>query len=597
MLSGLNYDIIIIVKTSDYSTERGAKMPYVKAADRDQIMMCSLDSFVDTESVARIIDAFVESLDITSIITKEYSFNGRPPYDPKSILKLYIYGNRKGIRTSRKLAESCKVNLEVRWMLGCVEPDFRTISDFRKDNISALKKVFHEFNKRILSAVETGYTSIDGSKFQANNSKENNFTATKLDDRIKWLNNHTDEYLRLLQELDEQEDLEEKDELTRDEIEERLQKAKERLERYEGYRRLMDESGASQISLTDADARLMKNKNDFSVAYNPQTVVDSETHIIRDFQMTNHVSDYGLLNSTLEAIKKQDPNKIIETVADKGYGDIRDMAKCLENGIIPHVITDDGKDSYEIELFYEENEIDKDSTIPKELSKCLHAGVIPTAYEKHIEDIEIKECKKRVFDEPEKAMISPYGTEEEMKERAAEGYFVRDPERNIVYCPAGEILRFSSIKRNGRIRYTNSAACRRCKYRNQCFKGKSEWKSVDFSKDGFELRCKLWKKETLVTEDHPKVCERNIVTRKYHFEKRKVVSFKLKPDRSKMMNRMCLSEHPFGTIKRAMGATHFLLKGLEKVEGEFALFCLGYNIERARNLLGFNKIMELMQTL
>ena len=81
---------------------------------------------------------------------------------------------------------------------------------------------------------------------------------------------------------------------------------------------------------------------------------------------------------------------------------------------------------------------------------------------------------------------------------------------------------------------------------------------------------------------------------KYHFEKKKVVCFFLKPDRKKTAERMCLSEHPFGTIKRAMGFTYFLLKGMRKVDGEFALMCLGYNIERAKNMLGFNKLMELM---
>ena len=76
---------------------------------------------------------------------------------------------------------------------------------------------------------------------------------------------------------------------------------------------------------------------------------------------------------------------------------------------------------------------------------------------------------------------------------------------------------------------------------------------------------------------------------KWHYEKRQVVKFFLKPDKGKTKQRMCLSEHPFGTIKRAMGATYFLLKGMRKVAGEFALFCLGYNLERAKNLLGFHK--------
>ena len=83
--------------------------------------------------------------------------------------------------------------------------------------------------------------------------------------------------------------------------------------------------------------------------------------------------------------------------------------------------------------------------------------------------------------------------------------------------------------------------------------------------------------------------------RNNHYEKKKIVKFFLKPNREKMTQRMCLSEHPFGTIKRAMGATYFLLKGMRKVAGEFALFCLGYNLERARNFLGFQKMMELME--
>ena len=97
------------------------------------------------------------------------------------------------------------------------------------------------------------------------------------------------------------------------------------------------------------DAKLIENKNGFTVAYNPQTAVDSETHLIRDFQMTNQVTDHGLLESTMQGIKSSEPEKIIEVVADKGYEAVEDMVECLENGIIPHVITDDGKDGYDIE--------------------------------------------------------------------------------------------------------------------------------------------------------------------------------------------------------------------------------------------------------
>lgn len=568
-------------------------MPYVPTFDRTQMMMCSWDSFVDEESIARLIDAFINSLDLTKYNVKEPASEGRPSYDPRGMYKLYIYGNRKGIRSSRKLAESCKINLEVKWMMGGAEPDFRTISDFRKDNIDSLKDIFHEFNRRISGAVEWGFTSIDGSKFTANNSKNRNFTKNKLDDRIKWLNAHTDEYLRILKDMDEQDEMNEMPEnLTREVVEAKLAEAQERLAKYEAYQKLMEESGASQMSLTDADARLMKSKNGFTVAYNPQTAVDSETHLIRDFNMTNQVTDHGLLNDTMKNIRKETPEDILETVADKGYDKADDMIECLENGIIPHVITSDGKDAYELEISYAEAEADTASSVHEDIKKCLHAGQIPDAYKEVIQDMKVEEVRRLIKDEPDSEDVkdneSPYGTQEEMMERAKQGYFVRDPERNLVYCPAGEILRQKCIKKNGNIRYANKNACRHCKNRNKCYKGKNEWKEIDFTKDGLEKPCKEWLKA------EGQECDSKKKKRKGHYELIKVVKFKLKPDIVKMSQRMCLSEHPFGTIKRSMKADYFLLRGLRKVTGEFALFCLGYNIERAKNLLGFNKMMELM---
>lgn len=567
-------------------------MHYVEAFDRNQMMMTTWNSMVEPDSTARLIDAFVDSLNLSDYGIKEIAAEGRPPYDPKSLLKLYIYGSDNGIKSSRKLAKSCRVNVEVKWMLGGVEPDFRTISDFRKENIDSLKKIFHEFNRRISGAVEWGFTSIDGSKFSACNSKSNNFTKNKLDDRIKWLNGHIEEYLRILDDADKQEDFEEDpDKLTKELIEEKLKEARERLEKYERYQKLMEESGQSQMSLTDADARLMKSKNGFVVAYNPQTAVDSNTHLIRDFQMTNQVTDHGLLNSTLEEVRKEEDG-ILETVADRGYESEEDMIKCLEEGIIPHVITDEGKDGYELVIPYEESDdVNAESTDPDELRKALHAGVIPEAYKDIISDIEIKEVRRKVSDEPEadEPAKSIYGTQEEMIARAKEGYFVRDPERNLVYCPNGEILRQKCIKKNGNIRYANKNACRHCPNRNKCYKGKNEWKEIDFTKDCLEKPCREWLKAEGKEADNIKAAK--VMS---HFERVKIVSFFLKPDRTKTVERMCLSEHPFGTIKRAMGFSYFLLKGLRKVTGEFALMCLGYNIKRAKNLLGFDKMMELM---
>lgn len=564
-------------------------MPEMKTLDRYQISITSLDDMVEPQSIARIIDVFVDSLDLKKLNFQktETAREGRPKYPIAALLKLYIYGQQKMIRTSRKLEEACRINIEVKWLMEGLEPDFRTIANFRRDNIRCMKKVFHEFNRRLVDSLEKGYIAIDGSKFQANNSKDNNFTANKLDDRIVWLNQHVEEYVRQMDALDLA-DSQVSGSFTREELEEKLAKARERLERYEGYRAIMEEEGLAQMSLVDADAKLMKNKNGFAVAYNTQTAVDSQTHLIDDYQVTNQATDHGLLYSTA-ADEKERRGEILEVVADKGYQKEEDMAQCLENGIIPHVIPPEGKDSYEIEFPYEEAEITEEklaSTKPEDLKECLRAGCIPDAYRDVLKDAKVVEKRKLVKEEFSK-QSALYGTPEEMIARAKEGYFVRDPERNLVYCPAGETLRQKSVKKNGEIHYANKMACRYCQFRNRCYKGKSDFKEVSFNKDGLERANKNW----IGSEDREATASEK---RSGHYEKHRTVVLKLFPNREKMAQRMCISEHPFGTIKRAMNAGYYLLRGREKVDGETALICLGYNLKRALGLLGYEKLMEAM---
>ena len=562
-------------------------MPYIPSQNREQLMLCSLDSFVAPDSIARIIDAFVQHLDITALgfAKSTAAYEGRPSYDPRSLLALYIYGSRKSIRSSRKLAEACRINIEVKWLMGGLEPDFRTISDFRKDNISHLKDVFHEFNRRLASAdIPVGFISVDGSKFQAWNAKDANFTANKLDDRITWLNQRTDEYLRTLENMDDMDEEPANGQLTRDEVLLKLDEAEKRLEKYKFYRQYMEETGLAQLSITDADSRLMKSKNGFIVAYNVQTAVDSESHIIRDFQVTNQVTDHGLLNATASPLRAD--GEILDAVADKGYNQSDDMIACLENGVVPHVILPDGQSSYELELPFETaQDVDVSSNKPEDLRKALRAGKIPDAYKDVITKIEVLDTKRWIRDSssPE-TPASPYGSTEDMKQRAASGYFVRDPERNVVYCPMQEVLHQKCIKKNGVIRYANRAACKRCPNRNRCLSGKLEWKEVDFTKDSLEKPCRKWCSDSASSVKVYK-------PRKGRFEPMQIVRFIFTPKPALMQKRLCISEHPFGTLKRSMDAGYFLLRSKLKVAGEFALFSIGYNIQRAVNLLGFERVM------
>lgn len=565
-------------------------MPYIpQKFDRNQMMITTFDSLVDEHSTARVIDCFVEHVDLAAMgfTNTDPSDEGRPCYPATCYVKLYLYGYRNDIRSSRKLEKACKVNIEVMWLMGGLTPDFRSISDFRKDNIKCLKKLFHEFVRRVTADVKTGVVSVDGSKIKAWNSKDNNFIITKLDDRIQWLEAHTDEYLRLLEVADKAEAVEEGT-LTREQLEEKLEEARERLERYKNYRDIMEKENLTQLSLTDPDCRLMKNKNGMDTSYNVQTAVDSETHFMLDYQATNQVTDHGLLTSTLQDIKQSKGDEILESVADKGYQKAEDIIGCLERGIIPHVILPDGTDTYELELDYTEADHDVTSNDPNELKKSLHAGDIPDVYKGVIEKAEVVEVRHLVHDDEEEPLKSPYASTEEMIVRAAEGYFVRDPEADRVFCPAGATLRRKCIKPNGNTRYANKAACKKCPYRNRCTTASIQWKEIDFNKDTLEKPARWWNPSG--PDDGPG--GKTSKKKRGRYEKKKIVRIVFRPNRQLMELRKCTSEHPFGTIKRWHHSGYFLLKWLWKVDGEFALMATGYNISRAENLFTFNELME-----
>lgn len=576
-------------------------MPYInKPIDRNQVMFTTFDELVEPDSTARVINYFIDHVDLEEMGFKNTTAaaEGRPSFPPSNMAKLYLYGYRNKIRSSRNLERACKVNIEAMWLMEGLTPDFRVISDFRKDNIDCMKKLYHEFTKRVTVDLETGDVSIDGSKFKAWNSKDRNFTIHKLAERMEWIGDHTAEYLRLIEIADANEDAIE-GEFTREELEKKVNELKERLEKYRGYHELMIKEGLSQLSLTDADCRLMKNKNGMDTAYNVQTAVDTETHMMLDYHMTNANTDHGQLAPTMEYLKGQHPDEVINAVADKGYHRNEDYVECLEKGIIPNVIPDDGRDVYELEIDYEESECDPAGADAAELAKCLHAGIIPDAYRGCIEDIGVVEVRRKPgAAEKNSDPQEPARPAGEMKERAREGYFVRNPEADCVYCPGGATLYRKSIKKNGDTRYCNKKLCRQCPYKNKCVtSAKYPWKEVDFSKDCLEKKAKWWGSGSAPEDEEPKPegggRDKKVKKKEpgFHYEKRKKVRFKLRPNREKMDKRQCTSEHPFGTMKRWHDSGYFLLKGMRKVDGEFALIGASYNLARAENMFTFEELM------
>ena len=563
-------------------------MAYKKGSDRRQRILFPdcIDEYVEADAPVRLFDAFVDSLNIEELgfIRSTPKKKGTPGYDPRDLLKLYIYGYFYQVRSSRKLARECKCNVEVMWLLSKLSPDFRTISDFRKDNKESIEKVFKEFNRFCyrLRLFSKSYISIDGSKFKAVNAKDNNFTLSKLDDRIKRLDEHISLYMEALDECDNAESRK----LSKEELQHKLDVCQERKQRYEGYRDRLEESGERQLSLTDPDAKLMKANEGFCVGYNVQTAVDAGSHMIAGYKVTNSPTDHGQITSVASEVKTDYEVPILETTADKGYESPEDHAEALANGIVPNVIQRNSGCTEQVQYEYKEAEItdeQKASTNPEELCACLGAGVIPDAYKDILTDVEIAEVREYVPNSSDSSILSM--TPEQMRSKALEGYFVRDSERNLVYCPQGEILRQKSLKKNNMIRYYNRQACTNCK----CKCTKRKCMEIDFSKDRLikGMNAKMKQKAKEENKDNPKP--------QRTFKVKKVVRYVLHLDQKKMDNRKCLSEHPFGTIKRALGQYYFLLKGFAKVKAEMALFCLSYNLRRAISLRGVPALLAALR--
>ena len=562
-------------------------MAYISGINREQMVLFPecLDEYIDENNPIRVIDAFVDQTDIESAGFLRFvpAKEGRPGYDPRDILKLYIYGYFNKIRSSRKLMAECRRNVEVMWLLKKLIPDFRTIADFRKVHSIALKNIFRAF-VRLCDSLDL-YTkeliSIDGSKFKAVNAKDRNYTFLKLDNRIIKIDEHISEYLSDLEANDKGEA--EDPAFSKEEIEKKIQRLKDRKEIYNSYLKEMLENGETQKSLTDPEARLMRFNGKFDVGYNVQTAVDSGKHLIADFEVTDHPTDYGLLCEVAEGARELLGVETIEVVSDKGYRKPEDLQECLEKGIIPNVYPPDSTNVHTFELDYTAAEITEEirnSTKPEDIKKCMSAGIIPAIYDNI--DLTVKVVKKTVRERIEKEGLKDIEPLENIEDLLKAGYFVRDNEKGTVTCPMGSILRKKCTSR-GYDRYYNKMACSKCK--NKCTK--SKYHTVDFKPGQYKVKSKVWKGTV-----SPKT-DKDIYPQFMQISKKKiVVIMKFVPNGKKLKQRKCLSEHPFGTVKRWHDGLYLLLKGKEKVTSELSLSFLVYNLKRAINELGVKEILD-----
>jgi transposase len=176
-------------------------MSYIRGADRSESLLFpeAIDDYITEDNPCRFIDAFVSSLDLVAVdFTRATpASTGRPAYDPADLLKLYIYGYLNRTRSSRMLEREAQRNVEVMWLISKLAPDFKTIADFRKDNLASIKAVCREFTllcKR-LELFGGELVAIDGSKFRAVNSRKRNFNRERLSRLIQQIDEKVAAYL------------------------------------------------------------------------------------------------------------------------------------------------------------------------------------------------------------------------------------------------------------------------------------------------------------------------------------------------------------------------------------------------------------------
>jgi transposase len=576
-------------------------MGYIEGQNRGQVTILpeTIDEYISDNNPVRVIDVFIENLDLekASFAKSAPLRDGRPAYNPKDLLKLYIYGYFNKIRSSRKLMIECRRNVELMWLLKKLTPDFRTIADFRKNNVKALKNVFKAFVKLCLemNLYAKELIAIDGSKFKAVNAKDKNYTASKLNDRLKWIDENITEFMKEMDNCDKEDGNGTED--TKEQLKNKIQELNKRKDLYNSYLQEMKENNCTQKSITDPESRLMKNNGKLDVCYNVQTAVDSKSHLIADFTVTNNCNDMGLLAPMAEVAKKAMEVETLEVVTDKGYRKQADVLESLRNGIIPNVYLLDNKENYSFDIDYKENQITDEinnSTSSEDIQKCLESGIVPKVYESYKISVEIIEPGEYTIIEEVIAKEPEEATTENIIVKVNED-FLRDTETNTVKCPMGCVLRQKSTTK-GRIRYANKLACRNCK----CKCTIATFKVVEFPENKNIVKSKFFagKKTITIEKSMTKTSakKKSSKTKTVCFSTRKVrITFV--PDKNKLKLRKSIVEHPFGTIKRWCDSSYLLLKGNVKTTAELALSFLAYNMKRAINMMGVNKLIAKMQAI
>jgi len=476
---------------------------FVVGQDRSQLILLPecLDEYVGEENPVRIVDAFIDELDLAVLgfagVIAEAT--GRPSYHPVTLLKIYLYGYLNRVQSSRRLERETQRNLELIWLTGRLMPDFKTIADFRKDNGEAIRAVCSQFVAlcRRLNLFTQAVVAIDGSKFKAVNNRDKNFTVAKLGKRMEQVDASIARYLAALDRADRDEsDVAEAKSVR---LKEKIAGLRRQMQCLKEMEQTVQAAPDQQVSLTDPDARSMatSGRGTGVVGYNVQIAVDAEHHLIVAHEVINQGHDRSQLAPM--ALKAQEATgcEQVTALADRGYFSGDQVLSCEGTGVMP--------------------------IVPKTLTS---SGT-----------------KRGFFTRQD---------------------FVYDAEHDHYTCPAGAKL--TKVQRRADHtedfdRYRHLSACFTCPLRPQCTPTK--------------LRLiKRWENEGVLDKMQTRLDRM--------------------PDA--MGVRRQTVEHPFGTLKAWMGATHFLTRTVDKVRTEMSLHVLAYNLKRMIRIFGVGPLMAAIRT-
>jgi transposase len=326
---------------------------FIEGEDRSQVTLLPecLDDYIGEDNPVRVIDAFVDELDLQALGFEgaQPAATGRPSYHPAVLLKIYVYGYLNRIQSSRRLEREAQRNVELMWLTGRLAPDFKTIADFRHDSGKGIRNVCRRFVElcRELKLFSQAVVAVDGSKFKAVNTRDRNFTPSKVKKRQEQIEDSIKRYLDALDTADRTLPAAEF-QAKAAHLKGKLKTMREQMRRMRHIEQRLKGEPDGQLSLTDPDARSMatSGKGSGIVGYNVQVAVDAKHHLIVTHDVTNQGHDRAQLAPMTIAAREAMGKHRLQAVADRGYYSGPQIKACHDAGvaaILPKSMTSNAK--------------------------------------------------------------------------------------------------------------------------------------------------------------------------------------------------------------------------------------------------------------